>query len=318
MIDRLAKRLGYEKRSFTDGQLRYLLAQSEGLVAGISAAEEIAAGIIGRAFASAEVTNELLDPETMLQIGRDLMLAGESVWRVQVRPRPLEWQNSYELKNGAYTFPDGVSAAPSVLHVRYAWDRITGRGQAPLDGAPGLRDMARQILHGLEKESRAKSGYLLPVPVDKEAADGLRQDLKEMDGRIATIETGKGGFGDPQNKTDYKQVRVGFDASAGAAQMFLHSQNLALVALGIPTELAFERSDGTATREAWRRCLHGTIQPLGRLVETAAARAGVPVKISFDALMASDISGRARAFGSLVNGGMDIPDAQAVAGILLD
>ena len=40
------------------------------------------------------------------------------------------------------------------------------------------------------------------------------------------------------------------------------------------------------------------------------------LSLGWQALMASDISGRARAFGSLVNGGMEIDRALAVTGLL--
>ena len=38
--------------------------------------------------------------------------------------------------------------------------------------------------------------------------------------------------------------------------------------------------------------------------------------LGFDDLMASDIAGRARAFGSLVTGGMDIERAATLSGLL--
>ena len=42
---------------------------------------------------------------------------------------------------------------------------------------------------------------------------------------------------------------------------------------------------------------------------------GAKVRIDFSGLMASDIQGRARAFGSLVQGGMDIESAMKLAGL---
>ena len=294
MIKAIAKRLGYapiERRSYTDAILQYQLRSAQGLVAGISAAEEIAASTIGKAFASADVQGDpRLDTEVMLQIGRDLMLNGESVWRIA---GDLEWQKNYDLRGGMYGF-DGVRVSGvNVLHCRYAWDRLTGRGQSALDGCAGLRELVRQAQYGLELESRADVGYLVPSPGDADSSAGLQSDIETLKGQISVIETGQGGHGDPQSKADYKQMRFGFAPDATAVQMFLHATNLALVTMGIPTELAFERSDGTATREAWRRCLHGTVQPLGRLVESAASRVGMNASVSFDALMASDISGRA-------------------------
>ena len=85
-----------------------------------------------------------------------------------------------------------------------------------------------------------------------------------------------------------------------------------LACCGVPVELA-ELGQGTAARESWRRFLHATIDPLGRLVaEELTEKFEFPVSLNFDSLMASDISGKARAFQSMVGGGMDITKAAAL------
>ena len=89
-----------------------------------------------------------------------------------------------------------------------------------------------------------------------------------------------------------------------------------LACCGVPVELA-ELGQGTAAREAWRRFLHATIDPLGKLVaEELTEKFEFPVSLSFDSLMASDISGRARAFQSMVSGGMDVTKAAALSGLM--
>ena len=42
------------------------------------------------------------------------------------------------------------------------------------------------------------------------------------------------------------------------------------------------------------------------------------VSINWDELRASDLSGRARAFQSMVGGGMPVADAVAIAGLMVD
>lgn len=42
------------------------------------------------------------------------------------------------------------------------------------------------------------------------------------------------------------------------------------------------------------------------------------VSLTFDALTASEIAGRARAFGLLVKGGMGVEDAARLSGLLAD
>ena len=68
-----------------------------------------------------------------------------------------------------------------------------------------------------------------------------------------------------------------------------------------------------------RRWLHSALQPIGRVVSTEMRlKTGRVVSVDFDALMASDIQGRARAFQSMVGGGMEPARAAALSGLLED
>ena len=75
--------------------------------------------------------------------------------------------------------------------------------------------------------------------------------------------------------------------------------------------------EGTAQREAFRRFLHATVQPLARLVERELTeKLDAPITLNFDGLFAADLSGRARAFQSMVGGGMELAKAAALAGLM--
>ena len=73
-------------------------------------------------------------------------------------------------------------------------------------------------------------------------------------------------------------------------------------------------------RESMRRFLHSTIQPVAdvALVELREKLDAPDLALDFSRLFASDLSGRARAFGSLVQGGMSLEDAAKVTGVLVD
>ena len=59
------------------------------------------------------------------------------------------------------------------------------------------------------------------------------------------------------------------------------------------------------------------MQPLGRIVaDELSAKPEAPITLSFDALFAADLSGRDRAFQSLVGGGMDVSKAAGLAGLM--
>ena len=92
-----------------------------------------------------------------------------------------------------------------------------------------------------------------------------------------------------------------------------------LSACGIPAAL-IAIAPGTAAREAFRRFLHVTVAPLLNVV-AAECRAKLNVDdLAFDTteLHAADIAGRARAFQSLVGGGMELDQAAGLSGLLID
>ena len=91
-----------------------------------------------------------------------------------------------------------------------------------------------------------------------------------------------------------------------------------LAACRIPMSLV-ERSDGTAMRDGWRQFLNGSVLPAARGVEDELSdKLNVWISLNFDSLFASDLYERARAFESMVGGGMDIEKAAALAGLVED
>ena len=87
-------------------------------------------------------------------------------------------------------------------------------------------------------------------------------------------------------------------------------------ACGIPLSVVTE-AEGTGQREGFRRLMHATVAPLARIVaEELTSKFEADISLSFDSLFAADLSGRARAFQSLVGGGMDVAKAAALAGLM--
>ena len=78
-------------------------------------------------------------------------------------------------------------------------------------------------------------------------------------------------------------------------------------------------SQAASVREAWRLALFGVLSPLGKLVESEMkAKLDDDVSLTWTELRASDLSGRARAFQSMVGGGMPVDQAVAVAGLMVE
>ena len=87
-------------------------------------------------------------------------------------------------------------------------------------------------------------------------------------------------------------------------------------ALGFPASLLSASSDGTASREGFRRWLHSFVLPVAELVaEEATGKLETECRFDFNRLEAADVAGRARAFGQLRKGGLRAIKAVEVAGI---
>lgn len=287
---------------------------------------EIAAGQVSRAFASGDAAGAdagLFTATVLGRIGRDLIRAGESVWLARrgrlryVMRYTINENGFYHLDSPAY----GRDVNPNdMFHVRYAVNGQTLRGVAPIDLTPTLRDMLLHMESQIRDEANTPTGYLLPIPVEGDEVDALRNDLSRLAGQVALVKTATGGWDQGRAsapRREYEPIRFGMRLPDSTVVAYRDAQRMALAAMGVPTGL-IDPEDGTGQREAWRRFLHGTIQPLARLVEAAAASAGLGVALTFDALMASDIAGRARAFQSLVGAGMDIEAAAAATGLITE
>lgn len=319
-----------ERRNYTDAITQAIVSQAGAVAAGASGAAEIALGQVSRAFAVARATGpgaQLFNPQVLAKIGRDLIERGDSVWvRYGRNPGRLAWVQSYDvqaMEDGTFRYSTGTGNKKrriTPLHVRYTFNPLTGRGTGPLQNAPQLKNFSANLELRMSEEGGGVVGYLLPIPSggDDESVEGLKSDISRLRGRTAVIETTAAGWGEGRGSAphqDYQPKRIGPSIPQGNVDAFREAQRAVLGACGVPVELV-ESSQGTGSREAWRRFLHGTVQPLGRLVEQASKDANMSVTLSWDDLMASDIAGRARAFQSMVNGGMDIEEAAALSGLM--
>ena len=69
----------------------------------------------------------------------------------------------------------------------------------------------------------------------------------------------------------------------------------------------------------WRLTLFGVLSPLGKKVERELQdNLEDSITLSWQELRASDLCGRARAFQSMVNGGMGVERAAALAGLMME
>ena len=307
-------------------------ANAETIPSGTTAAEEIVVGLFGRAFASAKVTPDgpvadALTPRVLAMMGRDLAEYGESVWEIEVDQGGLMLAHASDytvegMREWVYTldhaYPDGILSrtlpADRVVHLRYGeHGSQPWKGIGPLRQASTTRRLTSNLESRLADESSARSGYLLPVP---QVSDSLQADLNKLKGKTVLVESVEDFSGGQASKKVMEPVRLGFTPPQALEVLRLGVNRSLLVAAGVPA--AMLGGDANEMREGYRQFLHGTILPVSKLVlSELREKLDTPtLTMAFDDLMASDIAGRARGFGSLVTGGMNIERAAALSGLL--
>ena len=149
--------------------------------------------------------------------------------------------------------------------------------------------------------------------------DALQGDINKLAGQVVLVPTTSAdwqGSEEGSSRSDWVPKRLGANPPSSLVDLRSQTAEHVLAACGVPPAL-LGRSDGTLARESFRQMIHGAVRPVAALiVEQLAEKLDTPgLAFSFESLQASDISGRARAFGSLVQAGMDPAQAEIVAGL---
>ena len=329
------KRERRQSSTYTDiiVQSRLSAASAEAVAATTTAAVEACAGLWERAFGAA--VSDVFDSAMLAHVGRALLLRGEAVivrvdgllvpgasWDITgMGANPDTWRYAVDVAVPSGTLRVTTSGA-SVCHPRIGWEPARPWfGRSPLASMSESLRLLTAIETSVADELGGPVGHVLPVPnlQSTEAADGTRLEdkLPALRGRTVIGETMRQGWGEGQSAgpaQDWRPARIGPDPSGSTVLLREQASATVLAACGVPVEL-IRHAEGAGAREAWRRFLHGTIGPAGRVVGAEARRAlGSNGIVNFDALFASDLSGRARAYQSLVGSGMDSAMAREVCG----
>ena len=337
-----------QESSYSDALTRLIAEQSDDktVKSAATGAMEACSGLVGRCFAAAKVegppmAQAALTPSVLTLIGRQLLRTGAYLGVIDVRDGRLQllpaasWdvRGGYSPETWAYRVtligPDSQAtldpvAAEGVVHVLYSVE--PGRpwlGQGPLQQATIAGRLSAEVGQALADEAAGPRGSLLPIPVDGEdpTVSGLKADIRKLKGNVALVESTAGSWATDAAtqapKGDWRVTRLGADPPAGLVSLSERAFAEVAAACGVPVALFDSRSDGTARREGFRQFLHGTLQPLAGVIEAEASeKLETPVKVDLAPLFAADLSGRARAFQSLVGGGMPVEKAASLAGLL--
>ena len=328
------------RAGYTDAIVQALLQEATGQTTATVASlgvTEACAGLWGRSFASATVTlsnaaTAALTPAVLEVIGRRLLLHGEAVFEITVEDgavRLVEASNWEIEERGQWLYradfstPEGTYnrtlSSSRILHPRIgATSGQPWQGESPIPSATAK--LACELETKLTQEVGGPVGNVLPLP-HKGSVANLQGDIDKLAGRTVLVESTAGGYGDKEAapRGDWQTKRIGANPPSAMIELRKEVQASILAACGCPGSL-LERSDGTLAREEMRRFLHSTLSPVARVVaDEMAVKLDTP-GLAFDSknLFASDLSGRARAFQSMVGGGMDVTKAASLAGLMVD
>ena len=337
---------------YSDAQLLRLLAAAEGKSTtadpSATAALEAASGAVGRAFATAEIQPAVpaLDPTVLHEIGRSLIRHGELVFAIDVDrdtglmlQRASDWSVAGRYDEMTWTYRATFSGptrqttrtitGAGVVHPRYATHASEPhRGLSPLEFAAATGRLLGAAEDALADEAGGPRGTVIPVPSvsgsddDENVLAGLSDAIRRLGGSLRLVETVAAAWGEGRGQApqqDWTPKRIGAAPPSGLISLRSDAAVAVLAACGCPPDL-FSAGGQAASRESFRRFLHATIVPLSELVlRELRVKLDMPdLRFNFDRLFASDLAGRARAFGSMVNGGLPLEQAAALSGLLVD
>ena len=323
---------------FTDLILRGIDATVRGTDAStqVTGALEVSAGMWARALAAADVSGtEALTRRVRHRIGRDIIRGGESVFEVVTENGRAElapvayWEVlagwRYKLET---TEPPGDTTAKIVARERVAhflWNespREPWRGISPLQAASKLGTLAARVEAKLADDLATPTAHLVPIPCDggSPKLDALKGDIGKAAGGAVLVEGTTSGWEETRaqagTRNDWKAQRLGPEIPEGLRETWKDVLLAVGGACGIPPGLLDPGADGTAQREAYRRFIMASVQPMADLMAEVAGEAlDTEITVQFNSLHAQDITGRATAMAKLVDAGMDLPDAQRLVGL---
>ena len=302
----------------------------------VTGALEVSAGMWARALAAAEVKGtDALTRRVRHRIGRDIIRGGESVFEVVTENGRAElapvayWEVlagwRYKLET---TEPPGDTTAKVVARERVAhflWSeslREPWRGVAPLAAASKLGVLAARVEAKLAEDLATPTAHLVPIPCDggSPKLDELKGDIGKARGAAVLLEGTTGGWEETRNqagtRNDWKAQRLGPEIPDGLRETWKDVLMAVGNACGIPSGLLDPSADGTAQREAYRRWIMASVQPVADMVAEVAGEAlDTEITVQFNSLHAQDITGRSNAMSKLVTAGMSLEDAQKLVGL---
>ena len=333
----------------TDAVVSAMMTRASARVAaGGVAAVEVAAGMVSRAFALADVTPATariaLTRSALALAGRQLVVRGECLFALDVGqrgiivipaaswdvrgtdPDPATWRYRVDL-----AAPDSTRFRTidreGVIHAIADPDAYAPwRGRGVLRRSTATAALAADLEAALDDEAKLPVGRMISIPAGTQqpTVDKLRKQIEELTGRIMLPETTAAGFGSsspeaPPAASDWNPRRIGADYTAAEVTAAADASGRLLAAFGIAPAYGNPRATAMALREAQRAAYRSLILPLAAMLEESASAAlEVDVRLTFDSLAAADVIGGSKAISNLVAAGIERDRAIRMAGFRME
>ena len=164
--------------------------------------------------------------------------------------------------------------------------------------------LSSETVAALADESSGPRGHLLGIPVDGQdpTVASLRQDLKNMAGKVALIETSDWGGSPGGGEVNGKPMRIGANPPQSMVELAAHASAEVWAACGYNPAI-FESGQAASLREANRLAL-GVVAALGKKVEAELRdKLDMGIGLSWGEIRSTDIQTRTRSVGQLVTAG---------------
>ena len=232
---------------------------------------------------------------------------------------PNRWRYQCEL-----AYPTGGKAVRTtgdgVVHLRYhSKPEAPYQGLGPLYLAQHSVGMLYSLDSRFDEETNLTNGQIISITMDS-AEINSQDDFDQHYGFLTKMRGGT--FIESQNRErGSKQsfagrIRIGAEYHQNMLQLRSQLHNDIAAAFGVPIELIIADGEGTATREAFRRFVLTTVQPLATKIEQELTmKLDTPIELSFEALRSADLQGIGRGIKSLVDSGMSLEKALEQVGL---
>ena len=322
--------------TFAERLLEQRVAEATGdVTAAALAAIEACASLYARSMAGLDIDAPgwNIEPHELEAVGRSAYRHGQAMllreggvsnsWTTYgTGANPAGWSYDVTISSPNDTVTRRRSAREVALIRIGATAATPWRGVSPLQSAAATVALAQRIEASVSAEQNMATGSILAVPTGtpQNQVDALASDLKQLGGRTALVESTRSGWGDGQRaapQRDWEAQRIGPDVPPSSVQLREQVSQAIYAASGVPGALVGVAT-GQESREVWRQFVLATIRPLALQLQSELRRSSPSARVSIDSLAADELAQRARAFGSLVKGGMAVAEAVAVSGLLME